>query len=129
MKRMPKKRKRIGSRFALCLIVLQLTLGNSFVQGKEKGKRPPSFSVIAGTVFRPPGFALPGAEVTLKPEKGKGQQRMISNVRGEFAFRVPSEFARYTVSVKAKGFERTEKIAEVGIEQRVDVVFELKPSE
>ncbi len=129
MKRMPKKRKRIGSRLALCLLVLQLTLGNCLLEGQGKGKKPPSFSVIAGTVFRPPGFALPGAEVTLKPEKGKGQQRMISNMRGEFAFRVPSEFARYTVSVKAKGFEKTEKMTEVGIEQRVDVAFELKPSD
>ena len=70
-----KKRKRtINNRSALAVALFFLVLGVSLAKDKEKAKKPESFSVIAGTVFRPPGFALPGAEVTLKPEKGKGNQ-------------------------------------------------------
>ena len=127
-----KKRKTIASQLAWrlsCLLAGVCLLGLAAGQAAEKGKakKVESYSVVAGTVFRPPGFVLPGAEVTLKPEKGKGQQHMTANSRGEFAFRVPPVFARYTVSVKASGFEPEEKSAEVGIEQRIDLAFELKP--
>ncbi len=133
-KTMPRKKKRIGSSaspllraLALGALLVLLLLEVLMAKDKEKAKKTESYSLVAGTVFRPPGFALPGAEVTLKPEKGKGQQKMTANMRGEFAFRVPSVFARYTVIVKASGFEHEEKSTEVGIDQRVDLPFELKP--
>ena len=94
---------------------------------EKKANKQESFSIVAGTVFRPPGFALAGAEVTLKPEKGS-VQKAVANTRGEFAFRVPSKFASYTVKVKATGFEAQEKITEIGIDQRIDLAFELTPA-
>ena len=133
MRTKPRKKKRIGTRarqlfhIALGALLVLLLPEVLLAKDKEKAKKPESYSLVAGTVFRPPGFALPGAEVTLKPEKGKGQQKMTANMRGEFAFRVPSVFARYTVIVKASGFEQEEKSTEVGIDQRVDLPFELKP--
>ena len=133
-KKMLRKKKRIGNSprsllrtLALGALLVLLLPVVSLPKDKEKAKKPESYSLVAGTVFRPPGFALPGAEVTLKPEKGKGQQKMTANMRGEFAFRVPSVFARYTVIVKASGFQQEEKSTEVGIDQRVDLPFELKP--
>jgi hypothetical protein len=100
---------------------------------KDKKKSTESWSVIAGTVFRDPGFALPGAEVTLEPEQPAGKnykvkrQQSISNSRGEYAFRVPVVPLRYTVSVRAKGYQPEEKPAEIQGEQRIDVYFSLKP--
>ncbi len=133
-KKSKKRRKTIVRVLAWQLSILfvgfclpSLASENAAEKDKEKAKKVASYSVVAGTVFRPPGFALPGAEVTLKPEKGKGQQHSTANTRGEFAFRVPPVFARYTVSVKASGFQSEEKSAEVGVEQRVDLAFELKP--
>ena len=93
----------------------------------QKPAKQESYSIVAGTVFRPPGFALAGAEVSLKPEKGK-VQRAVANTRGEFAFRVPSKFASYTVRVKADGFAAMEKATEIGIDQRIDLAFELQPA-
>lgn len=133
MRRKSRKRRRtivkLGSwRLAYLLVGICLSgIAAADATEKQKAKKVESYSVVAGTVFRPPGFVLPGAEVTLKPEKGKGQQHMTANSRGEFAFRVPPVFARYTVSVKASGFQSEEKSAEVGIEQRIDLAFELKP--
>ena len=130
-KKSRKRRRTIISRrlsfFLLGFCLMGLTAGNATEKEKAKAHKAETYSVVAGTVFRPPGFALPGAEVTLKPEKGKGQQHMTANSRGEFAFRVPPVFARYTISVKASGFQSEEKSAEVGIEQRIDIAFELKP--
>jgi hypothetical protein len=99
----------------------------------DKQKPAETWAVIAGTVFREPGFALPGAEVTLEPEQPGGKnnkvkrQQAISNSRGEFAFRVPAVALRYTVSVRARGYQAEEKTAEIQGEQRVDVYFSLKP--
>ena len=127
-----RKKRKIGSRLTAApffLFILLFPSAMTAERDKAKAKKTQTYSVVAGTVFRPPGFVLPGAEVTLKPEQGKGRQTMISNSRGEFAFRVPPVFARYTVSVKANGFQADEKSAEVGIEQRLDLSFELKPKE
>ena len=120
-----KTRRSGGNRLAcvlLCLIALTAALG------AEKPKKP--YAVVAGTVFREPGFALPGAEVTLdvNPSKPKSKpMKAVSDSRGEFAFRVPAQEARYIVKVRAKGFEPQEKEASVSGEQRLDVFFQLKP--
>ncbi len=87
-------------------------------------------AVIAGTVFREPGFALPGAEITLALEKPPAKakpMKAVSDSRGEYAFHVFTGEARYTVSVKAKGFEPQQKTAVATGGTRTDVVFQLKP--
>jgi hypothetical protein len=83
-------------------------------------------------VFRDPGFALPGAEVTLTPRPDPGvkskqkPQRAISDGRGEFAFQVLGGQAAYTVSVRAQGYAPAEKVVKIGADERQDVYFELK---
>jgi len=94
--------------------------------------KPAAYAVVAGTVFREPGFALPGAEVRLTvktpPETRKlpKPQTAASDGRGEFAFHVPAVKAEYTISVRAPGFVPEEKTAAVTAGERVDVYFELK---
>jgi len=92
-------------------------------------------AVIAGTVFRDPGFALGGAEVTLaartQPEGAKKfkPRKIRSDARGEFAFYVPAAKASYVLSVKAEGLESQEKTVELaGGAERTDTYFTLKPS-
>lgn len=118
---------RSAAQFWIPGLILLLVSGVSSFAAEKKSKKQESYSIVAGTVFRPPGFALAGAEVLLKDEKGKGQ-KAVANTRGEFAFRVPSKFASYTVRVKAEGFEAQEKRAEIGIDQRIDLAIELKPA-
>lgn len=126
-----RKRKMTGARratlFLFSVLMLMLVFSVAGFAAEKKEKKQESYSIVAGTVFRPPGFALAGAEVTLKPEKGSAQ-KAVANGRGEFAFRVPSKFASYTVKVKATGFEAQEKITEIGIDQRIDLAFELIPA-
>ncbi|MEO8662137.1 MAG: carboxypeptidase-like regulatory domain-containing protein [Bryobacteraceae bacterium] len=101
----------------------------------EKPKRSKSsdvWAVLAGTVFREPGFALPGAKIVLEPDENKPKdvkvkrQEFVSNSRGEFAFKVPAVPLRYTVSVTAGGYQGEKKQVEIQGEQRVDVYFQLK---
>lgn len=130
-KRRRKKLRKIGNKLAILLAAIVALSYAPGLPAADKKKLPAAVNaVVAGTVFREPGFALFGAEVTLAPEKA--QQKMTklkaaSDSRGEFAFHVPAEEARYTVSVKAKGFEPLEKIVAVSGEVRVDVFFQLKP--
>lgn len=103
--------------------------------GAAKKKAPPEhYGLVAGTIFRDPGFALPGAEVTLIPDPASGQaEPMIkkltasSDSRGEFVFRVPTAAMRYTVHVSLKGYAPQQKTVSIEGEQRVDATFTLQP--
>ena len=118
---------RIG-RTDLCLLfVLAAGLAGSAGAGQQ-----PAYAVVAGTVFREPGFALPGAEARLQvktPPEGVKRlrpQKAVSGARGEFAFHVPAGKAEYTINVQAAGFVGEQKSASVTADERVDVYFELK---
>ena len=92
------------------------------------------YALIAGTVFRPPGVAMPSVEVVLTPhaegeaKKGKKPkvQRQTSNYRGEFSFRVPAKPMRYTLSVRSSSYKPLTKTVQVAGEERQDVSLMLE---
>ena len=99
---------------------------------KKSSQTPQSFGLIAGTVFRPPGFALPGAEVVITPESKPpdgikiSKLKAVSDARGEFAVRVPAVPMNYTVNVKSSGYKEQQKAVQIEGEQRKDLTFELE---
>lgn len=104
-----------------------LGLAQAGVFGQSAG----DYALIAGSVFRDPGFALVGAEVILTPKAAPGSkkrkpQKTASDSRGEFAFRVPPGPAEYVILVKAAGFEPVEKSLRVEANERLDQYFTLK---
>ena len=119
--------RRIGSS-----LLLVATLLIPAVRGGDK-RTAVSYALVAGTVFREPGFALAGAEVVLVPDSAGGQtpgkikkMEARSDARGEFAFRVPPVPMRYTIRVSAKGYQPEEKSVSVEGEQRADATFLLR---
>lgn len=93
-------------------------------------------SVVGGTVFRTPGFMLPGArvEITLVVAEGETapfkfkRQAQVVNTAGEYAFRVPGTKATYSLTATAPGFTRQTKQGTIeGSGERIDVNFELEP--
>src|SRR5882724_8679744 len=71
------------------LIVLLIAAVPLATAGKKKAL-PEAYSIVAGTVFREPGFALPQAEVTLIPNPGQAglpvkakKIATVSDARGE----------------------------------------------
>lgn len=102
--------------------------------GEKKPKAPAPYALIAGAVFRDTGLSLPGAQVTLLAESGSGQARkpkkinVVTDSRGEFAVRVPAAPMRYTLQVRAAGYQNQEKSVSVSGEDRVDVFFRLEPA-
>jgi hypothetical protein len=127
----------IGVRaFAAVQVLAAVLAGGQPESARDKGKQQESgaFAIIAGTVFRESGFSLPGAEVTLTQEPGDDgrklakAQRQTTDARGEFAFRVPAERARYRVTASAKRFEKQEKTVEIQGEERADVTLTLPQS-
>ena len=110
---------------------MMLVAATPLTAGKKKEK-PAGESVVAGTVFREPGYALPDAEVTLTATdesgaaKGKKLQ-FTTNTRGEFAFRIPSVAGKFVVTASAKGYQKQQKTVDVEPSERVDVTFMLAP--
>jgi hypothetical protein len=127
-KKMRRKRKRIGASSLALLLLCLLTLAIS-LPGADPAK-----AVIAGTVFRDPGFAFPRVQVTLTalalpPGVKKFKPiRLLTDARGEFAFYVPPGAARYQVRAEAPGFTPEQKEASVAVSERVDVYLTLKPN-
>ena len=137
MRTRKKKRKKtktgVSRRFALLLALPALLAGVlSVVPTSAAGPKPTA--VVAGTVFRDPGFSFPGVEVTLSPlvlppgVKKLKPVRFISDARGEFAFYPPAGQAKYKVSAAAPGFSAEEKTVEIQADERVDVYLTLKPN-
>ena len=124
-----RKTRRTTTRFAKSA-ALAAVFAFALAGGDKKpkpGQEP--FALIAGSVFREPGYALPDAKVTLALKdapKGKKLETSTSP-RGEFTFRVPPVHATYIVRVSLKGFHPEEKEAVVSGEDRVDVTIVLVP--
>jgi hypothetical protein len=105
----------------------------AYADKKEK-QTPEAFAVIAGTAFRPPGFALPGAKVKVAPESpAAGGIKLkaieaVTDIRGEFAVRVPVVPMKWTVYVQGSGYVAQSKSVVIDGEQRVDLSFQLEPA-
>lgn len=85
----------------------------AFAQSKPASQE--AYALVAGTVFREPGFLQPGAKVVLAlaSQPDKKLQEQVSGLRGEFAFRVKPETNRYIVTATLKGFETARKTIEI----------------
>jgi len=99
---------------------------------KEKEKEKKLVAVIAGTVFRDPGFALAGVEVELVEVRTDGKkpksQKFVTDARGEFSFYLPPKEQKYKVKAAAKGLQPEEKETTATPGARMDVFFTLKPA-
>jgi hypothetical protein len=105
---------------ALCLV--------QTVLAQPKQKRGPN-AVIAGTVFRDPGFAQPGASVflSLKSAPAKKLQHQLSSPRGEFTFRIPPGPNRYLVTATLKGFQTAREEIEIQDQEQINATLLLVP--
>ncbi len=121
--------RRVWFLFALPALIAGSLFALSMFADDAKPK-----AVIAGTVFRDPGFAFPRAEATLSPlalpsgVKKFKPLRLFTDARGEFAFYVPAGEARYRISASAAGFSPDEKTVAIAAGGRVDVYLTLKPN-
>ena len=123
----------IGSRLALLALLTLLFALPVPAKDKKIQQLAAPTAIIAGTVFRTPGFALPGAEVVITPEKSSDgtnkfkKEKVLTDARGEFAVRVPPVPMGYTVDVKLNRYEPQSKTVAIEGEQRKELSFELVP--
>lgn len=128
--RRKKRRKKIGTSLALLL----MALAPAALFGQKKPTGAAAYGIVAGSVFRESGYAFGDAQITLVPESqtsgsaGKNKKlESFTDARGEFVFRVPPTPMRFTVRVKAKGYQSQEKLVDFQGEQRIDVTFQMEP--
>lgn len=116
------------TRWALLALVLIPAFGSPV--SSEDQKQTQEYAIVAGTVFRDPGLALPDVKVVLSASadpKAKKLQEAVTNYRGEFLFRVPTHEAKYVVKAAMKGYKPDQKEASVNGPERVDVNLVLVP--
>jgi len=135
MKTMRKRKKRTttGNRLAWLALALFVFLAAPVAAEKKPKKSngiSETFAVIGGSVFRPPGFSLPGAEIEVTPESGSKSKTLkaVSDSRGEFAIRVPPVPMKYKVDVKCNGFQPQQQSVAVEGEQQTNLTFQLEPA-
>jgi len=124
-----------GSKVRLLgLILVLLTAKGSAAKDKNKAKAAgQAFAVVAGTVYRDPGFALEGVAVTVTPESNEQggvkfkKEQAATNHRGEFAVRVPPVPMNYRVDVKLNGYQPQSQAVQIEGEQRKELSFVLEP--
>lgn len=119
-----KKRSPSRPRFGLIAV---LFLAAALAPAQNKRNEP--HAVLAGTVFRDPGFAQAGATVTLasKDRPGKKLQQQITTERGEFAFRVSPGPAAYIITATLKGFKPDRQEHQVQGEEQINATLLLVP--
>ena len=110
---------------ALCLAQVFLSQVNAQGTKHRAPKEPEPDAVIAGTVFRDPGFAQPGASVVLalKSAPAKKLQQAITSPRGEFAFHVPAGPNTYLVTATLKGFETAREEIEIQGQEQINATL------
>jgi hypothetical protein len=125
-----KKTRRMRSiKSVLCFAQLVI-LGSVLLEAGDKKKQAEPDTVIAGSVFRDPGYALPDATVTLVARddpKHKKIAQQETTIRGEFVFHVPAAPVVYVVKASAKGLRSQEKEASVTGPDRIELTFTLEP--
>ena len=129
------RKTKTGSKFVLLVAAIALSSGFTLLAKKQKQAEPPAaYALLAGTVYRPPGFALPGVTVLvtpLEPEVNGAKlkkSQVVTDARGEWTVRVPPVPAKWRVDVKVNGYRPEQRTVAVEGEQRVDVSVVLEPS-
>ncbi len=95
-------------------------------------------SLIRGAVFDSQGASLAGVHLKLErvptEEEEKERKKVksfslsyTSNSRGEFAFRVPAERARYQITATLHGYKLETKFVDVNESESVPLSFSLEP--
>lgn len=130
-----KRTKRIGTKIlgrTLLALLLAAGLPTGLTGADKKKQEKKLAAVIAGTVFRDPGFAVAGAEIELLEVRADGKKsksrKSMTDGRGEFAFSVPPVEQKFKVKASAKGLQSEEKETASTPGARIDVFFTLKPA-
>jgi Carboxypeptidase regulatory-like domain len=111
----------------LFLLLPALFLAPSLPAQGHKQQAP--YAIVAGTVFRDPGFAQPGASVVLalKSAPTKKLQQQLSSPRGEFSFHVPAGPQTYLVTATLKGFRTAREEIEIQDQEQNNATLLLVP--
>jgi hypothetical protein len=120
-------RRKSNAAASLLLLPAWLWATGLAAQGTNRKAEP--YAVVAGTVFRDPGFAQPGASVVLalKSAPTKKLLQVISSPRGEFSFRVPAGPNTYVVTATLKGFQTADQEIEIQGQEQINATLLLVP--
>ncbi len=94
----------------------------------EKGKKKIEVFALVGTVFSEQGFALRGAQITVRRAgEKKVRGRAQADRRGEYGVRL-RDGGEYEVTVEAKGYETQARKFSAQLGASSSFVFKMQPA-
>ena len=122
-----KKTKKRKSSLPVLLAACLLAAVTLTAEEKSAAKRQ---AILAGSVHdQQSGLALPGVRIEIRRQgEKKPRWRAVTDVRGDFAVRVPVGKATYVIATASKHQKNQELAVDVVSHERVEVLFLLKPA-
>ena len=116
-------------------LILGLVFGAyATAEAREKGKelREEAFALLVGSCFNEKGLSL--RSVIIEAEiQGPSDQKLkkkwaaTTDVRGEFALRLPAGKAKFLVKAKMAGYTSQEKTVDFSADERQNILFNMEP--
>jgi len=124
-----KSRKKTKKRKSSPSVLLAACLLAAFTLTAEEKPAAKGQAILAGSVHdQPSGLAIPGIRIEIRRQgEKKPRWRAVTDVRGDFAVRVPAGQASYVIATASKEHVNQEIAVEVVSHERVEVLFLLKP--
>ncbi len=125
-----KSQKKTKKRKSSLPLLLAACLLAAFTLTAAEKPAPKRQAILAGSVHdQPSGLALPGIRIEIRRQgEKKSRWHAVTDVRGDFAVRVPAGKATYVIATASKEHTNQEIAVEVVSHERVDVLFLLKPA-
>ena len=104
------------------------------VEAKEKKEQSEDvFALLVGTCFNEKGLSMQGVSVeaeiqTASQQKSKKKKwTTVTDVRGEFALRLPAGKIQFLVTVNKDGYKSQEKTVIFSSDERQNILFNMEP--
>ena len=103
------------------------------VEAKEKKEQSEDvFALLVGTCFNEKGLSMQGVSVeaeiqTASQQKLKKKWTTVTDVRGEFALRLPAGKIQFLVKVNKGGYKSLEKTVIFSSDERQNILFNMEP--
>jgi hypothetical protein len=105
------------------------------VEAKEREKewKEEAFALLVGTCFNEKGLSMRGvtieAEIQAPSEQKLKKKRWnaVTDIRGEFALRLPAGKAKFLVKANKDGYRSQEKTVIFSSDERQNILFNMEP--
>jgi hypothetical protein len=100
---------------------------------REKEQKEEAFALLVGTCFNEKGLSMRAVAIEAEIQVPSGQKlkkkkwTAVTDVRGEFALRLPAGKAKFLVNANTAGYTSQEKTVIFNSDERQNILFNMEP--